>query len=202
MTNTSSWSGKLIMKRIFFIILIIVAGLFVFSLLSSSVTKNLDTYTYNLPYKEGTKHSVVQGYGGLFSHMHIAALDFNLPEGTPVCAAREGVIYNFKDNSDEGGPFPNYKNKANFIIIKHNDGSFGCYWHLKKNGVVVKTGFVAKGQLIGYSGSTGFVLRPHLHFSVKRKLNYEKDSFVRTKFNTTKGVIILERGETYERPAD
>jgi murein DD-endopeptidase MepM/ murein hydrolase activator NlpD len=202
MTETNSGPGRLIMKRIFFIILIIVAGLFVFSLLSSSVTKNIDTYIYNLPYKEGTKHRVVQGYGGLFSHMHIAALDFNLPEGTPVCAAREGVIYNFKDNSDEGGPFPNYKNKANFIIIKHNDGSFGCYWHLKKNGVVVKTGFVAKGQLIGYSGSTGFVLRPHLHFSVKRKLNYNKDSFVRTKFKTAKGVILLERGEVYERPAD
>jgi murein DD-endopeptidase MepM/ murein hydrolase activator NlpD len=202
MTETNSWPWKLIMKRIFFTILIIVAGLFVFSLLSSSVTKNIDTYVYNLPYKEGTKHRVVQGYGGLFSHMHIAALDFNLPEGTPVCAAREGVIYNFKDNSDEGGSFPNYKNKANFIIIKHDDGSFGCYWHLKKNGVVVKAGFVAKGQLIGYSGSTGFVLRPHLHFSVKRKLNYNKDSFVRTKFKTAKGVILLERGEVYERPAD
>jgi murein DD-endopeptidase MepM/ murein hydrolase activator NlpD len=134
--------------------------------------------------------------------MHIAALDFNLPEGTPICAAREGIIYSFKNNSDVGGPFPNYKNKANYIIIKHNDGSFGCYWHLKKNGVVVKTGFVAKGQLIGYSGSTGFVLRPHLHFSVKRKLNYDKDSFVRTKFRTTKGIIILKRGEVCERPAD
>jgi murein DD-endopeptidase MepM/ murein hydrolase activator NlpD len=202
MTKTNSWSGKLIMKRIFFVIMIIIAGLFVFSLLKSSVTKNIDTYTYNLPYKEGTKHRVVQGYGGLFSHMNIAALDFNLPEGTPVCAAREGIIYSFKDNSDEGGPFPNYKNKANFIIIKHNDGSFGCYWHLKKNGVVVKAGFVGKGQLIGYSGSTGFVLRPHLHFSVKRKLNYNKDSFVRTKFRTAKGVILLERGAVYERPID
>jgi murein DD-endopeptidase MepM/ murein hydrolase activator NlpD len=190
------------MKRIIFIILITAAGLFVFSLLSSSVTKNIDAYIYILPFKEGTKQRVVQGYGGLFSHMHIAALDFDLPEGTPVCAAREGVIYSFKDNSDEGGPLPSYKRKANYIIIKHIDGSFGCYWHLKKNGVVVKKGFVAKGQLIGYSGSTGFTLRPHLHFSVKRKLNYDKDSFVRTKFKTVKGVILLQRGETYERPAD
>jgi hypothetical protein len=56
-----------------------------------------------------------------------------------VCAAREGIIYGFKDNSDEGGPFLNYKNKANFIIIKHNDGSFGCYWHLKKTALLLKT---------------------------------------------------------------
>ena len=63
----------------------------------------------------------------------------------------------------------------------------------------VKKGSVTKGQLIGYSGSTGFVLRPHLHFAVKRKLNYEKDSFVRTKFRTTNGIRLLKKGETYER---
>jgi murein DD-endopeptidase MepM/ murein hydrolase activator NlpD len=202
MTKTNSGSWKLILKRILFIILLIVAGLFVFSLLGSDVTKNLDTYSYNLPFDEGTKHRIVQGYGGLFSHKNIAALDFSMPEGTPVCAAREGIIYKFKDDSDEGGPFPYFQRKANFIIVKHNDGSFGCYWHLKKEGVAVKNGFVAKGQLIGYSGSTGFILRPHLHFSVKRKLNYEKDSFVRTKFKTTSGIELLKNGGLYERPAD
>jgi len=196
------WSWKRFVKRILLIVLIIVAGLFVFSLLSSAVTKNLDTYTYNLPFEEGTEHRVVQGYGGLFSHKNIAALDFGMPVGTPVCAAREGVIYTFKDDSDEGGPLPEYKGKANFIIIKHNDGSFGCYWHLKKNGVVVKKGFVAKGQLIGYSGTTGFTLRPHLHFSVKRTLNYKMDSFVRTKFKTTNGIQLLKNRRSYERPSD
>ena len=202
MTKTKSWSWKLVIKRTFFIIIIIVTSLFIFSLLSSSVTKNLDTYIYNLPFKEGAEYKIVQGYGGLFSHRHIAALDFGMPEGTPVCAAREGVIYTFKEDSDEGGPLPGYSKKANFVIIKHNDGSFGCYWHLKKNGVVVKKGFVAKGQLIGYSGNTGFTLRPHLHFSVKRKLNYQEDSFVRTKFRTTSGIRVLKRGNVYERPAD
>jgi murein DD-endopeptidase MepM/ murein hydrolase activator NlpD len=71
---------------------------------------------------------------------------------------------------------------------------------LQKNGVVVKKGMVTKGQLIGYSGNTGFALRPHLHFAVKRKLTYEKDSFVRTKFRTTKGIQLLQNGETYVRP--
>lgn len=200
MAKTISSSWKSIVKKVFFLILLIIAFLFVFSILSSSVTKNLDNYVYDLPFEKGQKHRIVQGYGGLFSHNHIAALDFAMPEGTPVCAAREGIIYAFKDDSDEGGPFPEYKNKANFIIIKHNDGSFGCYWHLKKNGVVVKNGSVPKGQLIGYSGSTGFILRAHLHFSVKRKLNYEKDSFVRTKFKTINGMQLLNNGGLYERP--
>jgi murein DD-endopeptidase MepM/ murein hydrolase activator NlpD len=202
MTERKSWFWKSIIKKTFFIILIIASGLFVFSLLGSRVTENLDTYIYDLPFEKGKKHRVVQGYGGLFSHRNIAALDFAMPEGTVVYAAREGIIYTFKDDSDKGGPFPGYEKKANFIIVKHYDGSFGCYWHLKKNGVVVKKGFVAKGQLIGYSGSTGFILRPHLHFSVKRKLNYDQDSFVRTKFKTIHGIQLLKNRKFYEGPVD
>jgi len=178
------------------------AGIFIFFSLSTSVTENIDEYEYDLPFNKGAKFRVVQGYGGLFSHRHIAALDFDMPIGTPVYAARDGIIYNYKDDSDEGGPFPKYGKKANYIIIKHKDGSFGCYWHLQKNGVLVKHGYVSRGQQIGLSGATGFVLRSHLHFSVKLKLNYQMNSFVRTKFKTTKGVILLENGETYERPID
>ena len=196
--NNLSW--KTIFKRVLIFILLIIIGIFTFSKLKSDVTKKIDTYIYNLPFEKGTKHRVVQGYGGLFSHKNIAAIDFEMPEGTPVYAAREGIIYSYKDNSDEGGPFSTYKNKANYIIVKNNDGSFGCYWHLKKDGVVVKKGIVAKGQVVGYSGATGFTLRPHLHFSVKRKLNYDKESFVQTKFVTTSGIKILQNGDSAENP--
>jgi murein DD-endopeptidase MepM/ murein hydrolase activator NlpD len=181
----------------FLILLLLVTG---FWLLDSAVTDNLDDYVYDLPFSKGSSHTVIQGYGGWFSHKGIAALDFYMPVGTPVYAARAGVVYRYKEDSEKGGPLPGYKKEANYIIIKHPDGSFGCYWHLQHNGVVTKKGRVQKGQLIGYSGSTGFVLGPHLHFTVKNTLNYNKDSFVKTKFNTTKGVLILKRGETYERP--
>jgi murein DD-endopeptidase MepM/ murein hydrolase activator NlpD len=191
-----------IIKRFLLFILLLIIAVYIFTKLSSQVTKNIDNYIYSLPFEKGAKHKVVQGYGGLFSHKNIAALDFEMPEGTPVYAAREGTILNYKDDSSEGGPFSKYKNKANFIIVKHSDGSFGCYWHLKKDGVVVKSGAVTKGQLIGHSGSTGFTLRPHLHFSVKRKLNYEMDSFVQTKFETTNGIEILQNGNTYQRPVE
>ncbi|MBL7701151.1 MAG: M23 family metallopeptidase [Ferruginibacter sp.] len=200
MENKRSWRS--VIKKAIIATVFIIACLYVFSILASGVTKNLDDYVYELPFEKGTSHRVVQGYGGLFSHKNTAALDFAMPVGTPVYAAREGIIYAFKHDSDEGGPLSQYKNKANYIIIKHSDGSFGCYWHLKKSGVAAKSGFVTKGQLIGYSGSTGFVLRPHLHFSVKRKLNYEKDSFVRTKFKTVEGILLLNNGTTYERPSD
>jgi murein DD-endopeptidase MepM/ murein hydrolase activator NlpD len=193
---------KKVLPFVTLIVVLIVAGVIVYFSLGSEVTKNLDTYIYDLPYEKGTRHKVVQGYGGRFSHTNKAALDFEMPEGTSIYAAREGSVFSFKDDSNEGGPFSKYERKANYIIIKHSDGSFGCYWHLNKNGVLVKKGTVKKGQLIGYSGSTGFVLRPHLHFTVKRKLNYEINSFVRTKFRTTNGNELLEGGETYEKPLE
>jgi murein DD-endopeptidase MepM/ murein hydrolase activator NlpD len=204
--NTHSLKNytKRLLKRtaigLLLLVALLAAGLFVFLRLSSPVTKNLDAYVYELPFQPGASYEVVQGYGGLFSHKNTAALDFRMPVGTPVYAAREGVVYGYKDDSDEGGPFPKYKNKANYLMIRHRDGSFACYWHLKKDGVVAKKGAVAKGQLIGYSGATGFLLRPHLHFSVKRKLAYEMDAYTKTTFNTTDGVLLLKRGRSYMRP--
>lgn len=168
-----------------------------FSCFSTRVTKNEDAYIYGLPFKKGSSHRVIQGYGGLFSHSHVAAIDFEMAVGTPVCAARDGVVYAYKDDSDEGGPFARYQHKANYIMIKHADGSIACYWHLKKDGVLIKHGRVEKGQEIGLSGNTGYTLRAHLHFSVKRKLAYEMDAYVKTKFNTSDGVIFLRNGESY-----
>ncbi len=175
--------------------------LFIFSYITE-VSSKLHNFEYQLPYSIGTSHRVVQGYGGLFSHQNLAAIDFEMPVGTPVYASRGGKVYNYKDNNYEGGPFAKYKNKANYVIIRHDDGSFGCYWHLQKKGVLVKSGHVAKGQQIGISGATGQVLRPHLHFSVKQRLNYEMNSFIKTKFKTTEGIIILKNGVAYERPKD
>jgi murein DD-endopeptidase MepM/ murein hydrolase activator NlpD len=177
-----------------------IVALLVLFFYNTGVTKNADPYIYELPFKPGTGHRVVQGYGGLFSHRYIAAIDFEMPVGTAVCAARAGIIYSYKDDSDEGGPFSGYKNKANFIIIKHEDGSFGCYWHLQKNGVLIKSGHVLAGEQIGLSGATGQVLNPHLHFSVKRVLNYDMNSFVKTKFKTSEGIVIPEMAHYYERP--
>jgi len=200
MTKLKHFSG--ILKAFLIVAFILAIGLVVFFFYSTSITKNVDKYEYELPFNKGTKYRVVQGYGGLFSHRYIAAIDFEMPIGTPVCAARGGIIYSYKDDSDEGGLFSEYKNKANYIIIKHDDGSFGCYWHLKKNGVLIKGGHVSAGQQIGLSGATGQVLRPHLHFSVKLVLNYQMNSFVKTKFRTSKGATFLENGESYEKPTD
>jgi murein DD-endopeptidase MepM/ murein hydrolase activator NlpD len=183
-------------------VLIIVLGFWIFFSIETRVTNNSDTYVYNLPFAKSKEYRVVQGYGGLFSHKNAAAIDFSMPVGTPIHAAREGKVYSYQDKYKKGGPFAKFKNQSNYIIIKHPDGSFGCYWHLKQNGVVVKKGGIEKGQLIGYSGRTGFVLYPHLHFSVKRALNYKMDSFVKTKFKTEKGIVFLKKGAKYFNPQE
>jgi len=189
-------------KGFILIATIVIISLLIFFFYKTEVTINVDDYTYNLPFGINSKYRVVQGYGGLFSHIHIAALDFEMPEGTPIFAARDGILYMYKDDSNEGGPFPKYQKQANYIIIKHDDGSYGCYWHLKFKGVLIRSGHIKKGQLIGYSGRTGFVMQPHLHFSVKRKLNYEMNSFVKTKFRTSVDTEFLTVGNVYERTAE
>jgi murein DD-endopeptidase MepM/ murein hydrolase activator NlpD len=193
-----SWA----IKAFLIVAVILILGFVILFYYTTPVTKNIDNYVYSLPFKKGVKYKVVQGYGGLFSHRYVAAIDFEMPTGTIVCAARGGNIYSYKDDSDEGGLFSDDKKKANYIIIRHDDGSFGCYWHLKLHGVLIKSGYVLEGQEIGISGATGQVFRPHLHFSVKRILNYEMNSFVKTKFKTSKGIMFLENGEYYEQPND
>lgn len=189
-----------ITKWLSVLIAILAITLFILFSYKTEVTKNVDSYIYELPFERGKTHRIVQGYGRLFSHSNIAALDFEMPVGTPVCAAREGVVYSYKDNSDEGGIFAEYKNRANYLIIQHADGSFGCYWHLKKHGILVKRGYVSKGQQIALSGATGMVIKPHLHFSVKRKLTYDMNSFVQTRFRTKEGILLLDNWKRYERP--
>ncbi|MEO9004830.1 MAG: hypothetical protein ABI288_08840 [Ginsengibacter sp.] len=71
------------------------------------------------------------------------------------CAVSSGIIYSYKDDSSEGGPFRDFVDKANYMMIKHEDGSFGCYWHLQKNCVLINRGYITKGEQIGLSGATG-----------------------------------------------
>jgi len=187
-------------KCFLFLLFVAASALAFFLLYSTNVTDNTDDYIYELPFPENEQHRIVQGYGGLFSHSHIAALDFEMSEGNTVCAAREGVVYSYKDKSDEGGMSGDNKGKANYLIIRHDDGSYRCYWHLQQNGVLVKKGRVTKGQTIALSGATGQVIQPHLHFSVKRKLTYDSDSFVKTKFRTSGGVKLLKAWSSYKKP--
>jgi murein DD-endopeptidase MepM/ murein hydrolase activator NlpD len=131
-----------------------------------------ESVLYLFPFAHGTKHRVTQGYNGAFTHQGLEnqyALDFDLDTGTPVFAARGGLVFDVKKNSNRGGPSTAYNRDANYISVLHEDGTIGNYIHLRQNGALVSPGDqVAAGQHIGYSGNTGVSSGPHLHFDVQK----------------------------------
>lgn len=113
-----------------------------------------------------------QGYDGQFSHTDIQnryAVDFAAPVGTPVLAARDGVVMQVQSDFERAGlNRERYAGRANFIRIAHDDGTMALYAHLKTEGVLARVGQrVRAGQQIGLSGNTGFTTGPHLHFVVQ-----------------------------------
>lgn len=128
-------------------------------------------YEYRLPFDYG-RVRVDQGFGGSFSHddsQNRYAVDFAVAEGTPVLAAREGVVMQVEsDFSGTGLDRERYGGRANYVRILHPDGSMALYAHLQPEGVLVRVGQqVRQGQQIALSGNTGFSTAPHLHFVVQ-----------------------------------
>lgn len=119
-----------------------------------------------------TNHKVTQGYGstedalkfynsGNYKTPTHNGIDIAASIGTPVYAAEDGVIAatGNQDNYCYKGSY------GRFIVIKHNNNLTTLYGHLSV--ISVKTGeTVKRGQIIGYSGNSGFTTGPHLHFTV------------------------------------
>jgi murein DD-endopeptidase MepM/ murein hydrolase activator NlpD len=121
-----------------------------------------------------------------------------MPEGTTLVAARDGVVVEAKEDFAEGGTDPYYKDKGNYVLILHNDGSWAGYFHLKKDGVLVEVGQkVNRGERIALSGNTGWSSAPHLHFEVSLPTQKGRIT-VPTKFETDHlKATYLEEGKSY-----
>lgn len=127
---------------------------------------------YRLPFNGS--FVLEQGFNGRQSHTGLAryAVDFAMPEGTEVRAARDGIVAFTQDKFTEGGEDVKLRDRANEILIVHDDGTLAQYLHLQARGVKVTAGqAVSAGDVIGLSGSTGFTTGPHLHFMVLRPKN-------------------------------
>lgn len=153
-----------------------------------------DNHVYELPYEAGTAHRVIQGHHGKFSHtgQDEYAIDWKMPEGTPVCAARDGLVVRTKDDSTAGGPDHKYDKLANCILVQHEDGTIGIYLHLQRGGVKVKAGDRVKaGEIIGLSGNTGFTSGPHLHFAVYKLKSGSERETIPVKFRTVENEAVI-----------
>lgn len=128
---------------------------------------------YRLPFKDGLSFRIGQAPGGpITTHTTPEsqfAVDIPMPEGTPVLAARDGIVINTEANQTDGGKQPDMLSKANEVSIIHQDGTIATYAHLAHGGVYVYPGQrVTAGTEIGLAGSTGYSSGPHLHFAVQQ----------------------------------
>ena len=125
---------------------------------------------YELPFQNGKRYKIIQAFGGKFSHSSDQsryAIDFKIPIGDTIVAARSGrVVSAIEHFTERGGR--EYRDKANQVVIYHDDGTLAFYVHLDKDGALVEVGdLVEAGQNIGIAGFTGFTTTPHLHFVVR-----------------------------------
>jgi murein DD-endopeptidase MepM/ murein hydrolase activator NlpD len=152
-------------------------------------------YVYTIPYREGEQYPIGQAYGGKFSHYmkgKTHAIDFTMDEGTPICAARGGVVIFVKDDSNKSGKTIKYQDYGNYITIYHEDGTLANYFHIKKGGSKVKVGEkVNDGQVIAMSGNTGWSSGPHLHFQVYSFDEEMEMKSIPTKFRQADGKAII-----------
>ena len=100
------------------------------------------------------------------------AYDLAAKIGTPVYAMRAGRVLSLQDRFPDTGGGPDKISKFNYVMIEH-DGSYrSAYLHLQqgfRSRVGLKAGDrVETGQLIGYSGNSGWSTGPHLHVEVQR----------------------------------
>jgi murein DD-endopeptidase MepM/ murein hydrolase activator NlpD len=163
-----------------------------------------DAEVYRLPYASGTSWPVLQGYGSRFSHTGLEeyAVDFRMPEGTPVHAARGGVVARVEESHARGCWEDGCGAYANYIVILHDDLTTGEYYHLEQHGALVEPGErVVAGQKIGLSGNTGHTTMPHLHFAVYRAAEWGRTRSLPVRFATARGIVDRpRRGARYEAP--
>ena len=94
------------------------------------------------------------------------AVDFALNFGEPIFAAEEGIVFKVIDGNEIGRPDKSCSNKTNLVMIKHRYGEYSGYAHLKKGILVSEHRVIQAGQIIGYSGRSGYTTYSHLHFQV------------------------------------
>ncbi|MBR9915326.1 MAG: M23 family metallopeptidase [Algicola sp.] len=127
-------------------------------------------HPYELPFLQHKDYKILQGNRTNFTHngrFSSYAIDFQMPIGDTICAARDGYVVGIIQHHNKHGNDKSFREFANYLTIYHDDGTFSQYVHLKQNGALVtRNQRVKKGEPIALSGHTGWSTQPHLHFAV------------------------------------
>lgn len=112
---------------------------------------------------KGSKHNGIDLVGAGYTLDYVVAHS----DGTVV-----GVVSNINYNTSKSGR----RIYGNYVKIKHDNGMYTFYAHLKYGSVAVKLNQrVTKGQVLGYMGNTGYSFGAHLHFEVRNANNVQID---------------------------
>jgi murein DD-endopeptidase MepM/ murein hydrolase activator NlpD len=149
---------------------------------------------YRIPFAIGSTYQIAQAYPVQITHNapdSRYAVDIALPDGTPIYAARDGVVINVRTDAFLGAAAPVMMDQANVVEILHDDGTIAVYAHLHEDSVRVHIGQqVTRGMYIADSGNTGFTTGPHLHFAVLRNSG-ESDVSVPVEFAGPGGLPVV-----------
>ncbi|MFK8015478.1 MAG: M23 family metallopeptidase [Gammaproteobacteria bacterium] len=151
-----------------------------------------DDYLYRLPYAAGKSYRILQGYGSRFSHTgnEHYSVDFDMPRGTPVHAARDGVVMEMVEKFGEGCWEARCRRTANYINVLHDDGSTGEYYHLLRDSAEVAVGDkITRGQFLARSGNSGHSTMPHLHFGVYESIAWGRTRSLPVRYDSVDGVV-------------
>lgn len=157
---------------------------------------------FYLPLVCGKSAKIAQGNGGSFSHSGKSyyAFDFSLALNTPMTAMADGVVKYLYDKTGPGDPcynggpdtcFP----YANYVVVKHGDGTMTTYKHL--NRVDVKLGqTIKRGTVVGLSGSTGYSTGPHAHVMRMNDCGVYQCLSIPLQFQDVPGDHVPNQGQT------
>lgn len=104
-------------------------------------------------------------------------IDFQASVGTPLLASAAGTVRDAVDMDKTPGCYSYGK----WVLIDHDNGLSTLYAHLSVFNVSAGDP-VAQGEIIGYSGQSGYATGPHLHFSV-----FDRDAVKVSPFSWSNG---------------
>jgi len=160
------------------------------------------SYRWPVPIKINEPFLCSQGFNGFVSHRgkFRYAIDLAVTEGTQIICPRDGLVIDFQNEFTECGQDQRFESKTNYLSIVHKDGTVSEYVHLKHDGVLCELGeFVKKGQIVGYTGNTGWSYGPHLHFHVRNSAAKNSHTKRIAFDNGKKDGIELQTGKYYFR---
>ena len=112
---------------------------------------------------KGASHNGIDLVGAGYTLDNVVAHS----DGTVV-----GIVSNCNRNTSKTGE----KIYGNYVKIKHDNGMYTFYAHLKYGSLAVKLNQrVTKGTVLGYMGNTGYSFGAHLHFEVRNANNVQID---------------------------